>query len=80
MLDDKRVAELFAQRDAPQTDGGVRTPTRGGRRQLGAFAPARRVQTRNEVARQERTIAGRADDPFDIRPVRAGPVEPRQLG
>ena len=46
-----------------------------GDRELRVLSRPRFMQARDEVAWQERAVAGGAEHPFDLRPVRRGPVE-----
>ena len=52
------------------------TRTRASERRAGL--DTRLMQARHQIARQERTIAGRAHDPFDLRCMVRGPVEAGQ--
>jgi hypothetical protein len=69
------VAQLLAQRDAPQSDHRVRLAVGGGDRKLRVLFSAGAMQARDEVARQKRTVRGSAEDPRYVGPVRRGPVE-----
>jgi hypothetical protein len=69
------VAKFLAQRDTPQTDHRMRLAVGSGYRELRVLVGARPVQTRHEIARQERTIRRGAQHPGNLRPVRRGPIE-----
>src|SRR5207344_363302 len=67
VLFDERLAQIFAQRQRPQTYNGM-TPLAGartGERHARAHLPPRLVQALHEVVGQERAVARYADDPLD---------------
>ena len=78
VFDDQRVAKFFAQVDAPQSDHRMRLAAGGRDRELRVLRDPRRMQARDQIARQERTIRGGAQHPGDLGPVGRGPVERRQ--
>jgi tRNA 2-thiouridine synthesizing protein A len=77
-FDTERMTQRRAQSDAPQADHRMASLTRGGDRKLTSLFNPRLVQTRNEIAWQERTIAGSADYIVYRGPLCRGPVERRK--
>jgi hypothetical protein len=54
----------------------MRLAAGGGHRKLGVLFDASLVQARHKIAREKRTIRGRAQHPRNFRPVGGHPVEP----
>jgi len=60
VFDNKCVPKLVAQGNAPQSDHWMGLSAGRGDRELRTLFDARAVQTRHKIARQKRTIGGRA--------------------
>ena len=77
-LDDESLAERLAQRDIPQPDDRMQLPSRRRDRKLSAFRMQCLTQSRDQIARQEGTVARGAENPLRFRPMDRSPIEPGQ--
>ena len=75
VLGDERVPEIGPQRHRPQPVHGMRLAARLGAGERHAGGGAGGVEARDEIVRQERRVARRARDPFEVGPVAGRPVE-----